>query len=88
MVYDSQNLIDSFFLSYNKILLKLKALNITTKDGREISYRDLVQAINIMVKKHETCGWKGRVYKNNRCYILTEGVEWLIQVYFQKKNQC
>jgi len=86
MVYDSQNFFDSLFLSYNKILLKLKALNITTKDGREISYRDLVQAINIMVKKHATCGWKGRVYKNNKCYILTEGVEWLAQVYFQKEK--
>lgn len=38
MYKDSQSELDKIFMSYNKILLKFKALNIKTKSGKEITH--------------------------------------------------
>ena len=44
----SANNLDDFFLSYNKILLRLKLLNMKTKNGKEITHKDLRYAIKII----------------------------------------
>ena len=41
---------DEFFLSYDKILYRFKLLGKTTATGKEITHKDLRQAINIMQK--------------------------------------
>lgn len=85
---DSQQILDSIFLSYNKILIKLHNLGLTTKHGKEISHMDLRKAIDVMLKKHPTCRWRSEKIKSKRYYILFEGYLWLIYVYFQsEKNQ-
>lgn len=84
----SNNYLDDIFLSYKKILIRLKLLNITTKNGKEITHKDLRKAIQIMEKKHSSCRWKSEKLKSKRYYILIEGFYWLIYVYFQnEKNQ-
>ncbi len=50
MYTDSQQILDSIFLSYNKILKKLHNLGLTTKHGKEISEMDLRKAIDVMVE--------------------------------------
>lgn len=47
---DTQQILDSIFLSYNKILKRLHNLGLTTKHGKEISHMDLRKAIEIMIK--------------------------------------
>ena len=82
----SANNLDDFFLSYNKILLRLKLLNMKTKNGNEITHKDLRYAIKIMEKKHPSCRWKSEKIKSKRYYILIEGFYWLIYVYFQHEK--
>lgn len=77
---------DDFFLSYNKILHKFKLIGKTTATGKEITHKDLRQAINIMQKKHLRCRWKSGKIKNRKFYILNEGYLWLAYVYFQKEK--
>ena len=85
----SDNSLDDFFLSYKKILLRLKMLNVKTKNGNEITHKDLRKAITIMNKKHPNCRWQSQKLKNKRYFILMEGFYWLIYVYFQKEaNIC
>lgn len=80
--------LDDVFLSYKKILIRLKLLGIKTKSGNEITHKDLRQAIDIMEKKHPYCRWKSEKIKSKRYYILIEGFYWLMYVYFQnEKNQ-
>ncbi len=55
MIRTSEEALDNIFLPYNKILNRLHLLEITTKQGKEISYMDLKKAINVMLKKHPTC---------------------------------
>ena len=84
----SNNYLDDIFLSYKKILIRLKLLNITTKNGKEITHKDLRKAITVMNKKHPSCRWQSEKLKSKRYYILIEGFYWLIYVYFQnEKNQ-
>lgn len=86
MYTDSQQILDSIFLSYNKILNRLYALGITTKHGKEISHMDLRKAINIMIKKHPKCRWRSEKIKSRKYFVLVEGYYWLTQVYFQKEK--
>ena len=84
----SANNLDDVFLSYKKILKRLKLLGIKTKKGNEITHKDLRYAIQIMEKKHSSCRWKSEKLESKRYYILIEGFYWLIYVYFQnEKNQ-
>ena len=46
MKKDSEQVLDSIFLSYNKILKRLHLLGITTKNGKEITHMDLRYAIS------------------------------------------
>ena len=46
---DSEQVLDSIFLSYNKILKRFKLLGVTTKDGKEISHEDLRKAVEVML---------------------------------------
>lgn len=64
---------DHVFLPYWKILDKLKILNIKTKNGKEISHKDLRKAISVMIEKHPTCRWKSEKIRSKRYYILFEG---------------
>ena len=82
----SANNLDDVFLSYKKILKRLKLLGIKTKKGNEITHKDLRYAIQIMEKKHSSCRWKSEKLKSKRHYILIEGFYWLIYVYFQNEK--
>ena len=86
MYTDSQQILDSIFLSYNKILNRLYALGITTKNGKEISELDLRRAVDIMIKKHPKCRWRSEKIKSRKYFVLVEGYYWLTQVYFQKEK--
>ena len=81
---DSEQVLDSIFLSYNKILKRLHLLGITTKHGKEITHMDLRKAVDVMVKKHPTCRWRSEKIRSRKYFILIEGYEWLKNVYFQK----
>lgn len=48
---DSEQVLDSIFLSYNKILNRLDLLGITTKHEKEITHTDLRKAADGEVKK-------------------------------------
>lgn len=84
MRMDSEQVLDSIFLSYNKILKRLHLLGKTTKNGKEISHTDLRRAIDVMIEKHPTCRWRSQKIKSRKYFILIEGFAWLNQVYFQK----
>lgn len=86
MRMDSEQVLDSIFLSYNKILKRLHLLGRTTKNGKEISHMDLRRAIYVMIKKHPTCRWRSQKIKSRKYFILIEGFAWLNQVYFQKEK--
>ena len=78
---------DKIFLSYKKILNKFKMLNIKTKNGKEITHKDLRYAVYVMLKKHPTCRWRSEKILSRRYYILDEGCKWLEYVYFQKEKK-
>ena len=86
MYTDSQQILDSIFLSYNKILIKLHNLGLTTKHGKEISHMDLRKAIDVMIKKHPTCRWRSEKIRSRKYFVLVEGYYWLTQVYFNKEK--
>ncbi len=86
MYNNSDEFTDSIFLSYEKILYKLKLLGIKTKQGQEITHKDLRQAVDIMVKKHPNCRWKSVRIKSKRHFILYEGFLWIVYVYFQTEK--
>ena len=75
---------DNIFLSYDKILERFRIKNITTKNGKEISFMDLVKAVAVMEKKHSKCRWKSEKVRSRKYFILIEGYYWLEYVYFQK----
>lgn len=86
MYTDSQQTLDSIFLSYNKILKKLHNLGLTTKHRKEISEVDLRKAINVMVEKHPSCRWRSDKIRSRKYFVLIEGYYWLTKVYFQKEK--
>ena len=86
MKMDSEQVLDSIFLSYNKILKRFQLLSVTTKYGKEITHKDLRKAIEVMLKKHPTCRWRSEKVKSRKYFILAEGYAWLNQVYFQKEK--
>ncbi len=77
---------DKIFLSYEKILFRLKTLNIKTKNGKEITHKDLRKAISVMIHKHPSCRWKAEKVRSKYHFILYEGYLWLIYVYFQSEK--
>ena len=83
---DSEQTLDSIFLSYNKILNRFHLLGVTTKHGKEISHMDLRKAIDVMLKKHPTCRWRSEKIRSRKYFVLVEGYAWLNQVYFQKEK--
>lgn len=83
---DSQNQLDNIFLSYNKILKRLKTNNVTTKNNNEITHKDLRLAVSTMLKKHPNCRWQSDKIKSKRYFILIEGYLWIRYVYFQKEK--
>lgn len=78
--------LDNIFMSYEKILSRLKLIGIKTKGGKEISHKDLRYAVSIMLKKHPTCRWRSEKIKSRRYVILYEAYLWLIHVYFQTEK--
>ena len=83
---NNEEIYDSIFLTYEKILTRLNILGVTTKSGKEITYTDLKKAINIMLEKHPSCRWRSERIKNRKYLILIEGYYWLRFVYFQKEK--
>ena len=86
MKMDSEQVLDSIFLSYNKILKRFQLLGVTTKYGKEVTHEDLRKAVNVMLKKHPTCRWRSEKVKSRKYFILDEGYAWLLQVYFNKEK--
>ena len=78
--------LDNVFMSYEKILRRLKLIGIKTKGGKEISHKELRYAVSIMIKKHPTCRWRSEKIKSRRYFILYEAYLWLIHVYFQTEK--
>lgn len=87
MGWDSERELEKICLSCYKIIRNFKILEIRTRNGKEITDKDLRQAINIMEKKHLNCRWKYRKRRKNDTVILKEGYLWLIHVYFQNKQR-
>lgn len=83
---DSEQILDSIFLSYNKILKRLKLLGITTKHGKEVKHIDLRKAVNVMLEKHQTCRWRSEKIRSRKYFILVEGYDWIKFVYFEKEK--
>ncbi len=83
---DSEQALDSIFLSYNKILKRFHSLEVTTKHGKEISHTDLRKSIDVMLKKHPTCRWRSEKIRSTEYFVLIEEFAWLNQVYFKKKK--
>ena len=86
MYVNSEQALNSIFLSYDKILKKLHLLGLTTKQGKEITELDLRKAIDVMLKKHPTCRWRSEKMRSRKYFILIEGYYWLLNVYFQKEK--
>ena len=86
MYVNSEQALDSVFLSYDKILKKLHLLGLTTKQGKEITELDLRKAIGVMLEKHTTCRWRSEKIRSRKYFILIEGYYWLLNVYFQKEK--
>lgn len=86
MKMDSEQVLYSIFLSYNKILKRFQLLGVTTKYGKEITHKDLRKAIEVMLKKHPTCRWRSKKVRSRKYFILDEGYAWLLQVYFNKEK--
>lgn len=86
MYRDSEQALESIFVSYNKILKRFKLLGVTTKCGKEITHEDLRKAVGVMLKKHPTCRWRSERLKSKKYFILDEGYVWLLQVYFNKEK--
>ena len=87
MTTDTEKELDKIYLSYSKILRKLKMQNIKTKDGKDITFNYLSVAINDMQKKHPLCRWKNKKINGKKFYVLIEGYYWLIYVYFQYEKE-
>ena len=83
MTSDTVQEIEKIFVSYDRVLYRFKLLDIKTKNGKEITHKDLRQAVDIMNKKHPTCRWKCKKSTRKKHYILDEGFYWLLNVYFQ-----
>ena len=83
---DSEQILDSIFLSYNKILKRLQLSGITTKHGKEVKHVDLRKAVDVMLKKHPTCRWRSEKVRSRKYFILIEGYYWLLNVYFRKEK--
>lgn len=86
MYVNSEQALDSVFLSYDKILKKLHLHGLTTKQGKEITELDLRKAIDVMLEKHPTCRWRSEKIRSRKYFILIEGYYWLLNVYFQKER--
>ena len=83
---DSEQVLDSIFLSYNKILKRFQLLGVTTKYGKEITHKDLRKTIEVMLKKHPTCRWRSKKVRSRKYFILVEGYYWIKFVYFEKEK--
>lgn len=83
----NNNELDDIFLSYDGILTRFKYQNIKTKEGNEITHKDLRKAIMVMQEKHYKCRWKSQKVKSKNYYILIEGYCWLLYVYFNNKKK-
>ena len=86
MYVNSEQALNSIFLSYDKILKKLHLLGLTTKQCKEITELDLRKAIDVMLEKHPTCRWRSEKIRSRKYFILIEGYYWLLNVYFQKEK--
>lgn len=82
---DSETELDKIFLSYNKILTRLNIKGYKTKNGKEITHKDLRKAISVMQEKHPTCRWRSNKVRSRKFYILDEGYWWIVEVFFQNE---
>lgn len=87
MISNTERELEKIFISYDRVLYRLKILNIKTKGGKEVTHKDLRYAVDFMAKKHPTCRWKCQKAKGKKHYILIEGYYWLTYVYFQNEKK-
>ncbi len=83
---DSERELDNIFLSYNKILKRLNSRGCKTKNGKEITHKNLRKVILVMQEKHPNCRWRSNKVKSRKFYIIYEGYWWLVDVFFQKEK--
>ena len=86
MYRDSEQALESIFVSYNKILKRIKLLGVTTKCGKEVTHEDLRKAVDVMLKKHPICRWRSEKIRSRKYFILVEGYYWIKFVYFEKEK--
>ena len=72
MKMDSEQVLDSIFLSYNKILKRFQLLGVTTKYGKEITHKDLRKTIEVMLKKNPTCRWRSKKVRSRKYLVFEE----------------
>lgn len=82
---DSERELDKIFLSYNKILARLNKQGCKTKNGKEITHKDLRKTILVMQEKHPKCRWRSNKVRSRKFYILDEGYWWIVEVFFQNE---
>ena len=82
---DSERELDKIFLSYNKILARLNKQGCKTKNGKEITHKDLRKAILVMQEKHPKCRWRSNKVRSRKFYILDEVYWWIVEVFFQNE---
>ncbi len=70
MYTDSQQILDSIFLSYNKILIRLHNLGLTTKHGKEISPYGFKKAIEVMIEKHQHEKWRSEKIRSRKIFYF------------------
>lgn len=73
IITDIEQEMEKIFLTYEKILYRFKVLNITTKQGKEISHLDLRKAVDTMIKKHPCCRWRSEKIRSKKYFVLIEG---------------
>ena len=68
-------------------MFRLNIQKIKTKEGNDITHKDLRKAITVIQRKHKNCRWKSEKVRNRNSFILIEGYYWLLCVYFNSEKK-
>ena len=68
-------------------MFRLNIQKVKTKEGNNITHKDLRKAITVMQRKHKNCRWKSEKIRSRNSFILIEGYYWLLDVYFNNEKK-
>lgn len=68
-------------------MFRLNIQKIKTKEGNDITHKDLRKAITVIQRKHKNCRWKSEKVRSRNSFILIEGYYWLLCVYFNSEKK-